>query len=225
MVFLSTDSVSPLVCALLFLAIATFSLKKWMQKKSYAFIPGPSPSSALGYLLDLHSPDAISWHLNMPKEFGHVARLRGGLFGADALYITDPAALSAILVRQQAWFPESTEFTGAQPERSLFGREHRKQRKHMDSLFTPSSVSKLMPLFHAVTRQLESKLTAALAGKPPGQVINILDYLTRAALEIIGTAGIGHTFNSFNDTSRQFDDFHGAITNNYCELKVGDKGD
>ncbi|KAJ6592139.1 cytochrome P450 [Mycena vulgaris] len=201
MAFLSTDSVSPLFCT----------------KKPYAFIPGPTPSSALGYLLDLHSPDAISWHLNMPEEFGHVARLRGGLVGADALYITDPAALNAILIRQQAWFPESTEFAG------LFGVIHcgdgvasvqgPKQRKHMDALFTPSRVSKLMPLFYDVTRQLELKLTAALMGKPPGQVINILDYLTRAALEMIGTAGIGHTFNSFDDRSRQFDEFHGAITN------------
>jgi hypothetical protein len=58
---------------------------------------------------------------------------------------------------------------------------------------------------------LESKLTAAVAGKP-GHVINMFNYLSRAALEIIGTAGIGHTFNSFDDKSEVFDEFHGAIT-------------
>jgi hypothetical protein len=59
---------------------------------------------------------------------------------------------------------------------------------------------------------LEARLTAAVAGKAPGQVVDMLDYLTRAALEIIGTAGIGHTFNSFDDKSEAFDEFHGAIT-------------
>ncbi|KAJ6511636.1 cytochrome P450 [Mycena vulgaris] len=217
------DSVSPLVtvtCALGFVAIATSSLKKWMQKKKpYAFIPGPQPSTAIGYLLDLHSPDALGWHFNMPEEFGHVARLKGGIIGADALYITDPAALNSILVRQQAWFPESTEFAGlfgvihcGDGVASVQGREHKKQRKHMDVLFTASRVSKLMPMFYQVTHQLQSKLTAALSGKPPGQVVDMLDYLTRAALEIIGTAGIGHTFNSFDDKSEAFDEFHGAIT-------------
>ncbi|KAJ6478109.1 cytochrome P450 [Mycena vitilis] len=155
----------------------------------------------------------------MPEEYGHVARLKGGLVGADALYITDPAALNAILIRQQAWFPESTEFAGlfgiihcGDGVASVKGREHKKQRKYMDVLFTASRVSKLTPMFYQVTRQLQSKLTAAVSGKPDGQVVDMLDYLTRAALEIIGTAGIGHTFNSFDDKSKAFDEFHGAIT-------------
>ncbi|KAJ7289345.1 cytochrome P450 [Mycena rebaudengoi] len=154
----------------------------------------------------------------MTEEFGHVARLKGGLLGADALYITDPLALNSILIRQQAWFPESTEFAGlfgvihcGDGVASVQGREHKKQRKYMDALFTASRVSKLTPMFYQVTRKLESKLTAAVAGKP-GQVVNMLDYLSRTALEIIGTAGIGHTFNSFDDKSEAFDEFHGAIT-------------
>ncbi|KAJ7148550.1 cytochrome P450 [Mycena crocata] len=223
MAFLSNHKVSPLItaaCALSFVAIATSSLKKWMRaKKPYAFIPGPKPSSSLGYLLDLHSTDSLPWHFNIPEEYGHVARLKGGIVGADALYITDPAALNAILIRQQAWFPESTEFAGlfgvihcGDGVASVQGREHKKQRKYMDALFTASRVSKLTPMFYQVTRQLQSKLTARLSGKAPGQVVDMLDLLTRAALEIIGTAGIGHTFNSFDDKSAAFDEFHGAIT-------------
>ncbi|KAJ7438779.1 cytochrome P450 [Mycena galericulata] len=67
-------------------------------------------------------------------------------------------------------------------------------------------------MFNQVAPQLQSKLTASLSGKPPGQVVDMLDYLTRAALEIVGTAGIGHTFNSFDDKSEAFEKFHGAIT-------------
>ncbi|KAF7356081.1 hypothetical protein MVEN_00938000 [Mycena venus] len=219
MPFISKD-LATAACAFTFIAIATSSFRKWMKaKKPYAFIPGPDPSTLAGYLLDLHSPDALGWHFNMPEEYGHVARLKGGLVGADALYITDPAALNSILIRQQAWFPESTEFAGlfgivhcGDGVASVKGREHKKQRKYMDVLFTASRVSKLTPMFYRVARQLETKLTANLSGKPPGQVVDMLDYLTRAALEIIGTAGIGHTFNSFDDKSEAFEEFHGAIT-------------
>ncbi|KAF7351916.1 hypothetical protein MVEN_01153400 [Mycena venus] len=201
-------------------AIAISYFQRWMRtRKPYAFIPGPDPSSVAGYLLDLHNPDGLSWHYNMPEKYGHVARLKGGLFMTDALYITDPAALNSILIKQQNWFPESTEFAGlfgvihcGDGVASVKGREHKKQRKHMDALFTASRVSKLTPLFYKVTRQLQSELTAAVAGKPPGQVVEMLNYLTRAALEIVATAGIGHTFNSFDDSSKTFEEFHGAIT-------------
>ncbi|KAK7035049.1 cytochrome P450 [Favolaschia claudopus] len=236
---LSTSSISPLLTAAFvatFAAIATSSFRKWMKsKKPYAYIPGPTPSTVVGYLLDLHSPDALPWHFNVPEEYGHVARLKGGLAGADALYITDPAALNAILIRQQAWFPESTEFAGYEETyvllysesdavqrlfgiihcgdgvASVQGLEHKKQRKYMDALFTANRVSKLTPMFYQVAHQLEDKLKAAVSDTP-GKVVDMLDCLTRAALEIIGTAGIGHTFNSFDDKSEAFDEFHGAIT-------------
>ncbi|KAF7369928.1 hypothetical protein MSAN_00622300 [Mycena sanguinolenta] len=220
---LTETSVSPLVtavCALTFVAIATSSFKKWMRtRKPYAFIPGPEPSTVAGYILDLHSPDGLDFHLNMPEKYGHVARLKGGLIGSDALYITDPAALNSILIKQQAWFPESTEFAGlfgvihcGDGVTSVQGREHKKQRKYMDTLFTANRVSKLTPMFYQVARQLQAKLMAAVSGKPPGQVVDILNYLTCAALEIVGTAAIGHSFNSFDDKSAAFDEFHGAIT-------------
>ncbi|KAF8217205.1 cytochrome P450 [Mycena galopus ATCC 62051] len=238
MTVLSNDSTSQLatvafVIALLSTTISAF--KNWMKtNKPYAFISGPEPSTPLGFLLDIHNHNGLGWHYSMPEKYGHVARLKGGLFGADALYITDPAALNSILVKQQAWFPESTEFAGLfgvihcgdgvasvqGPRPSSFiltaqthvGREHKKQRKHMNALFTASRVSKLTPLLYDVGRQLQSKLTIALSGKPPGETVEMLDYLTRATLEMIGTAGIGHTFNSFDDKSKAFEEFHGAIT-------------
>jgi len=34
------------------------------------------------------------------------------------------------------------------------GREHKKQRKYIDALFTASRVSKLTPMFYQVTRKV-----------------------------------------------------------------------
>lgn len=86
-----------------------------------------------------------------------------------------------------------------------------------------------MPVFYGVARQvsvpffsfpfstrqwffqLQSSLVREVSGKPPGQVIDILDPLTKTALELIAQAGLGHTFNSFDPDSKEFREFYDAI--------------
>ena len=41
--------------------------------------------------------------------------------------------------------------------------------------------------------------------------VDILDRLTRTALELISQGGIGHTFNSFDKNSKEFHEFHEAL--------------
>ncbi|KAF8225656.1 cytochrome P450 [Tricholoma matsutake] len=156
-------------------------------------------------------------HLDMTQRFGHVARLRGGVIGADALYITDPAALYSILVRDQNTFRESTEFIGlfgimhrGNGVASVWGDEHKKQRKLIDPIFTAARIAKLTPLFYQVAYQLRSSLATEVP--PAGCTIDILDHLTRTALELIAQGGLGHTFNSFDKNSQEFKEFQWAIT-------------
>lgn len=42
----------------------------------------------------------------------------------------------------------------------IAGREHKKQRKYMDALFTASRVSKLTPMFYQVTREVPTSIHA-----------------------------------------------------------------
>jgi len=41
--------------------------------------------------------------------------------------------------------------------------------------------------------------------------VDILDPLTRTALEIVSQGGIGHTFNSFDKDRKEFNNFHEAL--------------
>lgn len=59
--------------------------------------------------------------------------------------------------------------------------------------------------------QLESALASEISSKPWGCTVDILDLLTRAALELIAQGGLGHTFNSF-ENSKEFMEFQWAIT-------------
>ncbi|RDB16522.1 hypothetical protein Hypma_002893 [Hypsizygus marmoreus] len=209
----------PLLAALTLATVLILIFRRWRYISPYEHIPGPAPSSLFGYLLDLHNPNGLGWHFQMTEKFGHVARLKGSILGSDALYVTDPAALQAILVRDYNVFRESTEFSGlfgivhhGDGLASVYGDEHKKQRKLVDPIFTPNRISKLTPLFYNVTRQMKATLAAELASKPRGQEIDILDVTVRTSLELIAQAGLGHTFNSFDRDSKEFKEFHWAIT-------------
>ncbi|KAG6873878.1 hypothetical protein C0995_009657 [Termitomyces sp. Mi166 len=65
-----------------------------------------------------------------------------------------------------------------------------------------------MPHFAPI---LQASLNADLVNKPKGQEIDILDRL-RTTLELIAQGGLGYTFNSFDRDSKEFNEFHWAIT-------------
>ncbi|PPR01290.1 hypothetical protein CVT24_006365 [Panaeolus cyanescens] len=200
------------------IVLVTEVFKALTKRSPYENIPGPEPSSrTMGYLVDMHDPDNLDFHFKMTERFGHVARLKGGLFGSDALYISDPLALHSILVKDQYSFPESTEFSGlfgvihhGDQLASVKGEEHKKQRKLMNPVFTAAHVSKLSPLFHRIAKELHDRLKAEVKANP-GATLDILDRLTRTALELISQGGIGHTFNSFDKDSKSFQEFHEAL--------------
>ncbi|KDR84663.1 hypothetical protein GALMADRAFT_55583 [Galerina marginata CBS 339.88] len=164
----------------------------------------------------MHNPDDIDFHFKMTERHGHVARLKGGLFGSDGLYVSDPLALHTILVRDQSIFRESTEFSGlfgvihhGDGLASVWGNDHKKQRKLMNPVFTAAYVSKLSPLFNRIAIELRQRLSAEVKSGPVA--LDILDGLTRTALELISQGGIGHTFNSFDKNSKEFVEFHEAL--------------
>ena len=82
----------------------------------------------IGYIPALHTETSLAdYHYPMMEKYGHAVRLKGGISGVSspssflartflvqtgALYITDPAALHAILVRNPNIFEESVEFAG-----------------------------------------------------------------------------------------------------------------
>ncbi|KAI0920673.1 hypothetical protein AcV5_010349 [Taiwanofungus camphoratus] len=189
------------------------------KKSSYAHLPSPKPNTWMGYLPDMHDMDSLEYHYTMCDKYGHAVRLQGGLGGLqkDALYITDPLALNSILVRDQYNFPESTEFAGlfgivhhGSPLPCVTGSEHKRQRKILNPIFTASHVAKLMPLFYNVAYQLRDRIASELEHKPAAYRLDILDHLTRTALELVAQGGLGHTFNSF-EKKNEFQDFYEAL--------------
>ncbi|EIN05345.1 cytochrome P450 [Punctularia strigosozonata HHB-11173 SS5] len=126
-----------------------------------------------------------------------------GLAGDEHLYVSDPRALHHILVKDQDGFEESmglTEATKLFWGKGLIGSvgdDHKKQRKMLNPVFSTANLREIKPVFSQVTKQLREGIAGAVR-KGDG-VVNILDWLSRAALEYIGIGGLGYSFGALGE--------------------------
>jgi len=76
---------------------------------------------------------------------------------------------------------------------------HKKQRRVINAVFSVQRMREVMPIFWDVTRRLEDTLVNQLHGGPTE--LDILVWMSRISLELIGQAGIGVSFDTLSETS------------------------
>lgn len=176
----------------------------WRRQAPLYNIPGPPSVSLLtgnlGQAFDLHG---WKFHANIVAQYGKVIRLNG-LLRDRLLYISDTKALQSILIKDQHVFEPSPIFI--EVNKLLFGEglistigdHHRRQRKLLNPLFSTTHMRHIMPIFVRVAHQFREVLVE-MAREGEGQVeIDFFAWMSRAALEIVGQAGLGHPFDSLN---------------------------
>ncbi|CAE6524057.1 unnamed protein product [Rhizoctonia solani] len=72
----------------------------------------------------------------------------------------------------------------------------------MNPAFGALHVRNLLPIFSTKANQLRDIWVDTLADSPEGKTIDILPWLTRATLDIIGLAGFGYDFRSLEDEDK-----------------------
>ncbi|KAG6813897.1 hypothetical protein H0H92_005746 [Tricholoma furcatifolium] len=128
---------------------------------------------------------------------GRVTRLYG-VFGSKHLHIYDPKALHHILVKDQTIYEETTAFFTFNTLvfggglLSTQGEQHKKQRKMLNPVFSIVHMRHMIPMFNDVAKKLEKAIKLQLANGQ--QEIDILQWMSRAALEMIGQSGLGYSF-------------------------------
>ncbi|KLO13380.1 cytochrome P450 [Schizopora paradoxa] len=162
----------------------------------------PTSSVILGNISDVQKLVDSSIHEEWIREYGTVLRVK--LFLNDEfLMLMDTRALSYVLLH-------STEYT--KPEDSmeatkrLFGagilaaegERHRHQRRVMNPSFGLQSVRELTPVMFDKAVQLRDiwLQQTSLNGEPTR--IEVLSWLSRTTLDIIGLAGFNYEFNALN---------------------------
>ncbi|EIN05404.1 cytochrome P450 [Punctularia strigosozonata HHB-11173 SS5] len=174
-----------------------------VTKSAIKGLPGPpSQSFITGNLKQIFSYDGMSFHHMLPLRYGGVVQINA-LFGDQQLYISDPRALHHILVKDQYVFEETSGFIAS--NRVIFGagllsslgEQHRQQRKMLNPVFSPGHMRALVPIFYDLTEQLRDVLARKVQSGE--EEIDMLKWMSRAALEFVGVGGLGYSFQALDE--------------------------
>ncbi|KAJ7486927.1 cytochrome P450 [Mycena latifolia] len=168
-------------------------------------LPGPKSSHFLyGNLKEIWDEENSVPQERWVKQFGPTLKYNG-FWGAsmNRLYTTDTKALNHFLTNSNIYQkPEASRSNIAQ----IFGHgllvaegdEHRQQRKIMNPAFGAPQVRELTGIF--VEKSLELRdIWASQVSNAGGTVrVDVLLWLSRATLDIIGLAGFNYHFNSLS---------------------------
>ncbi|KAF5346787.1 hypothetical protein D9758_015732 [Tetrapyrgos nigripes] len=193
----------PLVVAL---SVLLF-LRRHNNRRSYSLanLPGPkSRSWWRGNFGEALNSDAWKFHEQLLKEYGQIARI-DGFMGDKQLLIFDPKAMHHVLVKDATMY-EGTSVTDnaliiGKGLSGITGNAHRKQRKALNPVFSIAHMRDMVPIFWEVVDKLESGLSAKFTNDRSSsqpQEIEMLSWMSRTALELIGQAGLGYSFDNLS---------------------------
>ncbi|OJT02021.1 Cytochrome P450 3A24 [Trametes pubescens] len=178
-------------------------LRSFLSKPPLDNIPGvTSDSFFFGNIASIFHPRGGWAILKRQAEFGRVSTLYG-LFGAKLLFTYDPRALHAIYVKEQDVYEESDILLSSfglylgPGLLATVGEQHRRQRKMLNPLFSAKHLREMTPIFTGIIHKLEDAITARV--KDSVQEIDVLNWMGRTALELIGQGGLGHSFDPLTE--------------------------
>ncbi|KZT30178.1 cytochrome P450 [Neolentinus lepideus HHB14362 ss-1] len=192
-----------LISAIVLLAL--YRLRHLFIRGPLHNIAGP-PSASLftGNLKQLFDSNGWAFHRSLLEQYGSVARVTDFL-GAPRLFVSDPLALYHIVIKDLPVydeFPHHYKLCYLLFGDGLFaaeGEEHRKQRKMLNPVFSAKHLREIVPIFLDVTYELRAVISNKI--KSGVEEIDMLDWMKRTALELIGRAGLGHSFDVMQDGS------------------------
>ncbi|OBZ67576.1 hypothetical protein A0H81_12405 [Grifola frondosa] len=170
-------------------------------------IPGPPPQSFWkGNIDQLFDRHAWSFHQELNEKYGSVVKLHS-IFGQKFLYVYDPKALHSIIVKDQHIYEESAFLikTPVNVRRSPPQTAEAPESSVLDQAYAPHDAS-ILPNFSQGKRasclltvlgsRLWRKLCDAIESGVRAGVgeVDMLGWMGRTALELIGQAGLGYSF-------------------------------
>ncbi|KAJ3565769.1 hypothetical protein NP233_g7435 [Leucocoprinus birnbaumii] len=183
-------------------------LNNIIAKSPLDILPGPPSGSLLfGNIPKLYHSEGWGFHRKILERYGTTMKIKGAL-GERLLLTFDPKALHHIFVKDQWAYEPSVALMDrnnvyfGEGLLSTLGEQHRKQRKMLNPVFSINHMREMIPLFYEVTDRLRAVLLKKVTSG--SQEVDILHWMTRTALELIGQSGMGYSFDSLEDDN----DYH-----------------
>ncbi|CCM05747.1 uncharacterized protein FIBRA_07979 [Fibroporia radiculosa] len=167
-------------------------------------IPGSAPASFLKGRLSartigqpITNAKLTDFQRHLAFDYAPVAKLYS-MFGRPMLYVSDPKALHTIMIKDEPSFPEPASFIWL--NYLLFGRgllatlgdKHRRQRKLLNPAFSINHMRHIIPIFYNVVHKLRDGIKKQVVSG--AEEIDMLNWMGRTALELIGQGGLGYSF-------------------------------
>ncbi|EIW55336.1 cytochrome P450 [Trametes versicolor FP-101664 SS1] len=145
--------------------------------------------------LQISGRQSWDFHAAIARKYGPVIKLHW-LFGTSALYVFDLLALNHIIKDQEKFDqPPWTHNMMLGPGLlSVTGDTHRKQRKMLTPVFSAKHLRTVVPIFYEVTDKLIQAISARVPMHSESTDMDVLGWMSRAALELICRGGIGYSF-------------------------------
>ncbi|TFK27104.1 cytochrome P450 [Coprinopsis marcescibilis] len=179
-------------------------LRALTRKDSLHTVPGPKGSYLTGCVAEMFHADAWDFHNSLAKNYPGIARVPA-IMGHSVLHVSDPKALYHVMLKDQSTFDETDDFLRVNKlvfGPGLFatmGETHRKQRKMLNPVFSIAHMREMVPIFYNVGYKLRDSIRLEISrGKTE---IDILSWMSRTALELIGQSGLGYSFDKLEPDS------------------------
>ncbi|KAH9923711.1 cytochrome P450 [Epithele typhae] len=158
----------------------------------------PSGSFITGNLLQIFARDSWDFIKNLNDTYGPVARIRG-MFQVPWLHVYDPKALHSMLVKDAESYSRGVVTTRQvpRPPSTDFRLTTSKQRKMLNPVFSGAHMRALTPVFGSIAAQLKAALEKRVRDGPAP--LDMVGWMGRTALELVGQGGLGTSFDSLID--------------------------
>ncbi|CAE6474050.1 unnamed protein product [Rhizoctonia solani] len=176
-------------------ATGILALYKALSTKSdISMLDGPATSSVVwGSASDMFDDEGgLEFQDKLKNTYGSACRVQGP-FGTTELWISDPRALQEILVKgydafkEPDWFTTWLELVFGPVVATVYGHQHKIQRKVWTSSLTPTMTIIGQKFVEILTSEIQTN------GRNT-EVVDIFKWVHLISLEVIGQAGIGHSF-------------------------------
>ncbi|KAF7768274.1 hypothetical protein Agabi119p4_7517 [Agaricus bisporus var. burnettii] len=172
------------------------------------YIPGPpAPSGVTGNISQLYDKSGRFYYAFL-RQYGGVIKLKS-LLGERLLFLYDPKALYHILIKDQDIYEEAPAFIAinklffGEGLMSTAGKQHKKQRRMLNPVFSTGHMREMTPIVYGVAQRLREAIINQVQDKP--SEIDMLHWMTRTSLEIIGQSGMGYSFDSLENDADSAD--------------------
>ncbi|KAK7676951.1 hypothetical protein QCA50_020069 [Cerrena zonata] len=163
-------------------------------------VPGPTPASWWkGNLDQLFNRHGWKFLDDLGDKYEGVVKLQS-MLGRKVLYVYDPKALQSVVIKDQyiydlaEWNAGSIALTFGPGLLAVYGDRHRKQRKMLNPVFSIKHMRHMTPIFYQVAYNMREGIRNHIHNAPKD--IDLLHWVHRTALELVGRGGLGHSFDS-----------------------------